>query len=169
MTNPDGTPAQGWAGIVAVVQTAGEMPPGSTGLDAGRYTLDHLGPYDWQLFVNASGQAAQFSGGVGNRMLAQSARVRSGRTTYYAFRLREGVRVTTTITGLQRPYPGVRVYNAATGDLLAHARSDPFTAMFPLIGPQWVRVVIEDGDFLRRTGGPIWIPASGDKNITLHM
>jgi len=163
-------------GLLPVVHGSGEPAPGSVGIDENdRYTLDFLGPYDWELFFTEVGEAAQWSGGVANPLFATTIRVTVGQTATYNFKFRAAVRVTVAVTGLpplfnsyyfiaHNAVSGFPVAQAGTGD----AGGNQVTLL--MVGPEFVRFQVNGrwfggADFAHaRT---FWIPVSGSKTITL--
>lgn len=107
--------------------------------DEGRYRIDKLGPYQWPLLFDVSGQAKQWSGGEADRDRADRITVASGGTTTYDYRLDAGVTVTVTST---TPFNGyVVARNADTGDIAGvWWISEPNVSVArQLIGDQHVR------------------------------
>jgi hypothetical protein len=87
--------------------------------ETGRFTVSGLGPYHWPLQFSGGGYAAQWSGGVANRLQARTVRVTAGGTATLATqRLVRGTEIRGAITpGTLPTYAGVRAFNTATGDL----------------------------------------------------
>ncbi len=180
VTKPSGAPASsGWTAIYGVADGAGEIPPGAAIFDAdGRYRLDNLGPYDWQLFFFGDGEARQYSGGVANRLLARAIPVSVGATSTYNFQLRAGTAMTFTITGITQPNVTLVFFNAVTGDKIDYRQvyPQPFTVTTPLIGPQFVKIAVETfygrvwvGGADQAHAGIFWIPGSGSKTIQINL
>ncbi|MEV0267492.1 carboxypeptidase regulatory-like domain-containing protein [Hamadaea sp. NPDC050747] len=152
-TSTGGTPTHGYVGIV--------QPDFGSGADVrytpiasdGTYTVDYLGPYKWPLYFGADGHANQWSGGTGNRWLADLVKVRTGKTTTYDYRLKQGTKVTITWSGTGSSRFLVR--NAVTGDIMGirdGSSAAPVTAELFVLGPQRVKLQCYCGD----EGGPIW-------------
>ncbi|WP_203909730.1 carboxypeptidase regulatory-like domain-containing protein [Rhizocola hellebori] len=171
-------PDNGWVGIFGVIHGSGEVPPGHSLFDTdGRYTLENLGPYDWQLFFNVRGEAPQYSGGVANRLLARAVKVTAGGTATYDQRLRAGVTVTVNIAGTTSLYPSLRMYNAVTGDLIAQQEvNSGFTTVLPVVGPQFVKIAVDTSSGRHWIGGTdlasanlFFIPGAGSKTINVSI
>ncbi|MFC7482003.1 carboxypeptidase regulatory-like domain-containing protein [Luedemannella flava] len=106
----------------------GGAPGALVATDAqGRYTLTDLGPYDWTLFFRHRQYAAQWSGNVPNRLLADGVKVKVNTTTQYNVKLRKG----TTLTGKVVASDGqpasarITVINAVTGDEMGSGDTAP--------------------------------------------
>jgi hypothetical protein len=115
------------ANAVVGIATADTGFGGSLGITAtdatGHYTLNDLGPYDWPILVVAEKFASVWSGGTGNRFLANGVHLTAGQTTTYNVALGKGTTLTGLVSNQWGPLPGVRivVINAVTGDNLATA------------------------------------------------
>jgi hypothetical protein len=84
----------------------------------GLFTIDWLGPYSWPLVFQADGYAYQWSGGVGNRLLAELVPAAVEPTSTYWYPLLRGAWVTVVIP--DHPGPGrLVIRNAATQDPVA--------------------------------------------------
>jgi hypothetical protein len=165
-------------GYVAVGQEPWGLGGGGgiVGLDAeGDFTINFLGPYKWPLLFGGGKNAFQWSGGVANRFLAAGVSVTSGASTTYNYTMKPGTAVTITMpTGTNEQ--SLKLYNAITGDYAgASWFSTPgSTETFQVLGPQVVKVQIDDGPGSSWIGGtdfasadPFLIPASGSKTFAL--
>jgi hypothetical protein len=86
--------------------------------DKGRFTVTGLGPYNWPLQFSGFLIATQWSGGVANRLVARTARVRSGRTATLNQTLHTPTWISGSITVDEMPaYSQVIAFNASTGDI----------------------------------------------------
>ncbi|MGC5333911.1 carboxypeptidase regulatory-like domain-containing protein [Micromonospora sp. DT62] len=87
--------------------------------DTGRYSVTGLGPYDWPLRFSGTGIATQWSGGVGNVLLARTVRVRPGGTATLHQALRSSITVGGSIrTDELATYSTVVAFDALTGDVV---------------------------------------------------
>ncbi|MFC7482004.1 carboxypeptidase regulatory-like domain-containing protein [Luedemannella flava] len=125
----------------------GGAPGALVATDAqGRYTLTDLGPYDWTLFFRHRGYAAQWSGDVPNRLLADGVKVKVNTTTRYDVKLRKGTALTGKVLGSDgQPVDVARVtvINAVTGDEMGSGDTAPDgTYTVPVFGPQLIKIRI---------------------------
>ncbi|NUT23560.1 MAG: PEGA domain-containing protein [Hamadaea sp.] len=144
---------QGYVGIVQPDFGSGAdiryTPISSNGV----YTVDYLGPYKWPLYFTAAGHANQWSGGTGNRRLADLVKVRPGQTTTYDYRLKQGTKVTITWSGTGGGRFLAR--NAVTGDIVGirdGSSGTPVIAELFVIGPQRVKLQCYCG----AEASPLW-------------
>lgn len=81
----------------------------------GAFTIDWLGPYSWPLLFQADGYAYQWSGGVGNRLLAELVPATVEPSSTYWYPLRRGAEATVVIP--DEPGAGrLVIRNVATQD-----------------------------------------------------
>ncbi|MFV2022829.1 carboxypeptidase-like regulatory domain-containing protein [Micromonospora sp. LOL_023] len=113
-----GQPVQGvYIGVVPMVPHP-KYTPEPISDPAGRYTVTGLGPYRWALQFFGPRTATQWSGGVGNAMLARTVQVRSGQTVTLDQVLRAPTMVVGTVLVDELPsYSPVIAFNAVTGDV----------------------------------------------------
>ncbi|HEX6682824.1 MAG TPA: carboxypeptidase regulatory-like domain-containing protein [Candidatus Limnocylindrales bacterium] len=179
LTKADGSlpvPGQAFAGLLPIIRTSvnEEMIAAAPTDTQGRYTLDFLGPYEWELFFTEPNEAAQWSGGVANQRFATPVRVRAGQTGTYNFKFRPAVTVTLVITGIDLP---PRYFTMAANSLTGYPVARQFAPDEPtnqvkllLVGPQFAKFQVATRFF----GGAdfadartFWIPASGSRTFTL--
>ncbi|PWU43438.1 hypothetical protein DLE60_16125 [Micromonospora globispora] len=88
--------------------------------DQGRYRLDWLGPYKWQLLFTTDDHALQWSGGVPVRSRAKPVTVRTGQTTVYSPALKVGTVVTGRVTDPagRLVTADLEFHNAGTGEVV---------------------------------------------------
>jgi hypothetical protein len=170
VTLPNGQPATGGTvGLLPLAGSSGEEPIGVAVVgEDGRYTNYFVGPYEWPLYFAIDGHAPQYGGGTGNHLLAQTISVATGATTVADYQLRQGVAVTTTVTGLGQAATGslITAHNAVTGDFMGSGTLDASgRATFQIVGSQFVRFVVNE----RRHPSAYWIPAQGTKAIELNF
>ncbi|MEU6075695.1 carboxypeptidase-like regulatory domain-containing protein [Micromonospora sp. NPDC047074] len=108
--------------------------------DTGRYTVTGLGPYDWALRFSGARIATQWSGGVGNPLLARAVRVRPGGTAT----LHQALRRPTAVRGSIRAdelatYSTVVAFDAVTGDVAGAVDVGPSYDL-PVLPGQRVRL-----------------------------
>ncbi len=174
VTSETGGPLQyGTVGIVGPDLGAGADKRYSPIAADGTYTIDWLGPYRWPLLFHADDHAFQWSGGVGNRLLARTVPVQSGKATRFDYVLKQGTNLTVTIPG-ETNWPRVVILNAVTGDPMGvvDIRPPSPAAEVRIIGPQAVKVLCYCSstrwyggtDFASAT--PVMIPATGTPKIT---
>ncbi|WP_212825209.1 carboxypeptidase-like regulatory domain-containing protein [Polymorphospora rubra] len=111
----------------------------------GRYTIDWLGPYRWPLVFDVPDHARQWSGGTGNRLLAQKTQVTAGATATYDVHLRVGTVVTGVVrdqAGQPRAGAGVYAYNAVTGEEVGRGGGASGYRML-VVGPQLIKIKSE--------------------------
>jgi hypothetical protein len=140
---------------------------GGTGTETdatGRYTLDGLGPYSWQLLFAHPDYASQWTGGGTNRLTAPGVRIRTGQTARSDAALRTG----TVITGLASGPGGVvpewatvSAVNADTYDTMAAVSLDADGRYrLHVAGPQQVKIYFDgsvEGSWVQR-----WYPGVAD-------
>lgn len=150
---------------------------GSVDIDEdGRYTIDFLGPYQWPLLFKALDHAPQWSGGTGNRFIAERITVTAGQTTTYDYKMTRGNLITVKIPG-QTGTGFVVVENAATGDISGAGwteQSFANGATFRVLGPQTVKIRwIESsgwnwyGGTDRASATPVSVPPGGNTVFVL--
>ena len=161
---------------------------GSSGLTAtdahGRYTISDLGPYDWTLFFRKFGYASQWSGGGTNRLIADTVKVKVGRTTSYNVALRTGTKVTGKVVGRDGQPVQARIIavNALTHDDMVSADTGPDGVyQMRVLGPQLVKlqwIAFDEDldnqgwfrnavDFAHAT--TVLIPADGTKTVNVPV
>ena len=131
----------------------------------------------------AGEHAAQWSGGVANRLLATGVRVRADQTTTFDVRLTTG----TTVSGTVPTTDGTPVndafviaHNVITGDVMGATFTQNGQYTLHLLGPQIVRFQVLGGsdtffnhwyvnaaDFEHAT--TVFIPASGTKTVNITV
>lgn len=169
----------GFVGVVGPDLGAGSDRRYSEVAADGTYSVDWLGPYQWPLFFGGDHQAMQWSGGVGNRLLAQRIKVKAGSTVTYNTTLRQGAQVTVNLPGLGPDSSGrVVVRNAVTGDPMAvgDAYDGATSVDLLVIGPQYVKIQCYCGNGTVWYGGtdlktatPVFIPAAGTRVINFPV
>ncbi|MEV0455682.1 MSCRAMM family protein [Catellatospora methionotrophica] len=142
----------------------------------GRYTIDFLGPYQWPLLFKAKDHAPQWSGGTGNRYIAERVTVTAGQTTTYDYKMTRGNLITVKIPGdLGNGF--IVVENAATGDISGAGWTEQdfaHGATFRVLGPQTVKIrwIGEDdwqwyGGADRASATIVSVPAGGNTVFVL--
>ncbi len=151
--------------------------------ELGRYTIGDLGPYDWTLFFRHREYAAQWSGDVPNRLLADGVKVKAGKTTQYNVKLRAGTTLTGKVVGANGQATNsarVTVINAVTNDEMGSGdTSANGTYAVRVFGPQLIKLRIEgsagdtwgtefylNADTLGRAQ-TILVPVSGTKTVNI--
>jgi hypothetical protein len=148
----DGKPVTGaLMGPNSIIPGLGD-PLDDTGTDAhGNYTLTNLGPYAWPLYTFADGWAPQWTGGVGNRLVASTVKVIAEATVTANVALKHGTTLTgTAVKGDGTPIGAsglIVLYNSKTDDVMGLAASNPDgTFSVPVIPGQTVRIAYEFQD-----------------------
>jgi len=119
----------------------------------GAFHIDWLGPYAWPLLFQADGYPYQWSGGVGNRLLAEPVPASTTPSTYW-YPLRRGADVAVVVP--DQPGPGrLVVRNVATQDPVAVIDHDNWAEgkQFSLLSRQQVTLCWEGGGIVRWYGG----------------
>jgi hypothetical protein len=161
VTQPDGTPVT--FGTVRIGNDGFNIGGGlgGTDIDQGRYTLEHLGPYQWPLLFEGFDLPAQWSGGAVTRHTAEKVAVVSGTTSTYDYQVREGAAVTISMDPVGEAIFAVAL-NARTGDRVAAWFLDPSagSSTRPVLGPQRVKFVLHGGQGSAFLGGDDFESAS---------
>jgi hypothetical protein len=169
VSTPDGSPING--GTVGVIG-----PDTGFGTDRryarigsdGSYQIDWLGPYRWPLIFQAQGWPYQWSGGIGNRLLARPVLAATTGTTY-DYTLRAGA--TVSVTGAQLAGGRAVAYNAITGDPMGIG--DGLAGIdVKVLGPQVVKIACDCGAGLNWYGGAgfadadaVFVPKTGTVTV----
>ncbi|RKR90556.1 carboxypeptidase family protein [Micromonospora pisi] len=173
VTGADGGPVR--EGTVGIVPPAAGVDTRYAQVAAdGTYRIDWLGPYRWPLQFEAADHPIQWSGGVGNRLIAELVTAAVGPATRYDYQLKRGTTVVVTVPGTSG-WGRVTIRNSVTGDPIAVVDSETFTAgvRFPVIGAQKVKLEFRDAGPVRWYGGTdfdsataVAIPRSGSVQVT---
>ncbi|ROO60177.1 hypothetical protein EDC02_2035 [Micromonospora sp. Llam0] len=141
----------------------------------GAFHIDWLGPYAWPLLFQADGYPYQWSGGVGNRLLAELVPATTTPSSTYWYPLRRGADVAVVVP--DQPGPGrLVVRNVGTQDPVAVVDHDNWAEgkQFPLISRQQVTLRWEGGGIVRWYGGtdatdtvPVPVRDSGGLELVL--
>lgn len=129
----------------------------------GVFTIDWLGPYGWPLIFQADGYAYQWSGGVGNRLLAELVPAAVEPTSTYWYPLQRGAEVTVVIP--DQPGPGrLVVRNVATQDPVALIDHHDWAQglQFRLLSGQQVKLQCLCGGVDRWHGGTDFASATAE-------
>jgi hypothetical protein len=109
-------------GVASFNSGLGETGPGVSTDGSGQYTFDDLGPYEWTFFIRKFGHASMFTGGSGDRFLAQGVKVTARQTTTYDVSMRQGTRLTGVVTNADGSplanFVRVTLISALSGDEL---------------------------------------------------
>ncbi|ASW53414.1 carboxypeptidase-like regulatory domain-containing protein [Plantactinospora sp. KBS50] len=149
-----GQPVRGvYVGLVPMVPDPKYTPDVAITEADGRYTVGRLGPYDWALQFSGPQIATQWSGGVGNSLLARTVRVRSGGSTTLDQPLRGAtvVRGSVLVDELHN-YSPVIAFNAVTGDV-AGVEYVGDTYQLPVLPGQMIKLRCDCG-----SGAGRWHP-----------
>ncbi len=167
VTLPDGSPAtSGTAGLLPLPpEFPGHEPLAAAPIGAdGQYTHHFVGPYEWPVYFAVDGQAPQYGGGTGNYLFAQTFTATSGATARHDVRLRQGVAVTTNVTGGGQGERTIYAHNAITGDIVGVGTTDNSgRATFSVVGPQFLRFSVLG----QRHPSTFWIPPHGARTFDL--
>lgn len=154
-------------------------PAAETDAD-GRYTFANLGPYDWPLHFGHAEYAGHWSGGVPSRLLAETVKVKAGKTVTPGA-ADAALTTGTVVRGTARRASGgavpsgfVTAYEAATGDFAGTGWLNNGTYEMRVFGPTLVRFNVDDGagingwhreaeDFAHAAA--VFIPSSGTTTI----
>ncbi|ROO60201.1 hypothetical protein EDC02_2059 [Micromonospora sp. Llam0] len=132
----------------------------------GTFELDWVGPYEWPVLYRPQGGPAQWSGRVGNRLIAEVVpAVVGGSAEPYTFRtLRfRGAGIRVQVASFSIGSPGrVVLYNSATGDVMGVGEFDESdnSAGATIIGGQQVRIECQCPDGTRWYGGTSFADAT---------
>ncbi|WJK38809.1 hypothetical protein O7608_20170 [Solwaraspora sp. WMMA2056] len=132
----------------------------------GTFEIDWVGPYEWPVLFRSQDGPAQWSGRVGNRLIAEVVpAVVGGSVEPYTFRtLRfRGAAIRVQMASLPTGLPGrVVLYNSATGDVMGVGEFDgsQSSVRAVVIGGQQVKIECQCPDGTRWYGGTSFADAT---------
>ncbi|MFY1699992.1 hypothetical protein [Solwaraspora sp. WMMA2101] len=132
----------------------------------GTFDIDWVGPYEWPVLFRSQDGPAQWSGRVGNRLIAEVVpAVVGGSVEPYTFRtLRfRGAAIRVQMASLPTGLPGrVVLYNSATGDVMGVGEFDgsQSSVRAVVIGGQQVKIECQCPDGTRWYGGTSFADAT---------
>ncbi|MEV4625611.1 carboxypeptidase regulatory-like domain-containing protein [Micromonospora sp. NPDC049523] len=142
VSSHNGAPVRnGFVGIVGPDTGVGTDTRYSEVAADGSYSIDWLGPYQWPLQFKAADYPFQWSGGVGNRLNAQTVLAGQNQPTDFDYTLKQGATLVVTVPD-DPGWGRAIIRNAVTRDPIAIIDSESFAtgAQTLVLGGQKVKI-----------------------------